>query len=268
MLDTHRRVRQNHYKQIEQTAYAVFLYRMKEQKYISFPLSNKCLALTTTTALGNLAYQVDAGTGVKERRHELADLLSLDANRFVFVHQHHSDQIQKVTLSDLGKGTDSFESGVDVDALYTYEKNVPLCIFHADCVPIFFIDETTNLVGIIHAGFKGTLIHVAYKSIKNVIENEKINPNNLKFYIGPYRLPSSFEIDQETKQKIIDSGLEEAIKDNRFDNGFANVLDLRKLGIKDSQISFSNLDTFSDDRFYSAYQKTPVGRLVSLIVLK
>ena len=239
-----------------------------KDKYISFPLSNKCLALTTTTELGNLAYQVDDGKGVKERRQLLADLLDTDVNRFVFVHQHHSDKIQKVTLNDLGKGTDSFESGIDVDALYTYEKNVPLCIFHADCVPIFFVDETTNLVGIIHAGFKGTLIHVAYKSIQQVIKDENINVNNLKFYIGPYRMPSSFVIDEETKQRIVDAGFEKAIVDGRFDNGLANIIDLRRLDIKDEQITLSNLDTYSDDRFYSAYQKTPVGRLVSLIILK
>lgn len=240
---------------------------MKEQ-YISFPLSNKCIAITTTTALGNLAYQVDNGQGVKKRRKLLADLLNIEEKRFVFVHQHHSDKVQKVTLNDLGKGTDSFEDGVDVDALYTYEKNVPLCIFHADCVPIFFIDETTNLVGIIHAGFKGTLIHVAYKSIKKVIEDEKVDISNLKFFIGPYRLPSSFVIDEETRQKIVEAGLQAAIKDNRFDNGLANILDLHRLGVKDEQITLSNLDTFSDNRFYSAYQKTPVGRLVSLVVLK
>lgn len=239
-----------------------------KDKYISFPLSNKCLALTTTTELGNLAYQVDDGKGVKERRQLLADLLDTDVNRFVFVHQHHSDKIQKVTLNDLGKGTDSFESGVDVDALYTYEKNVPLCIFHADCVPIFFVYEATNLVGIIHAGFKGTLIHVAYKSIQQVIKDESINVGNLKFYIGPYRMPSSFIVDEDTRQKIIDAGLEEAIVDGRFDNGLANIIDLRRLGVKNEQITLSNLDTYSDDRFYSAYQKTPVGRLVSLIVLK
>ena len=244
-----------------------FLFLMKD-KYINFPLSNKCLTLTTTTALGNLAYQVDDGEGVKDRRKLLADLLNVDSNRFVFVHQHHSDKIQKVTLNDLGKGTDCFESGVDVDALYTYEKNVPLCIFHADCVPIFFIDETTNLVGIIHAGFKGTLIHVAYKAIEQVINDENIKVSNLKFYIGPYRLPDSFVVDKETKQKIIDAGFESAIKDGHFDNGLANIIDLRKLGVKDEQISLSNLDTYSDNRFYSAYQKTPVGRLVSLIMLK
>ena len=242
---------------------------MKEDKYyISFPLSNKCVALTTTTSLGNLAYQVDDGKNVKIHRLLLADSIKTDLNRFVFVHQHHSDLISKVTLNDLGKGKDSFIDGVDVDALYTYEKNVPLCIFHADCVPIFFIDETTNLVGIIHAGYKGTLIHVAYKTIKKVIEDEKINPNNLKFYIGPYRMLKSFIVDDKSKQEIIEAGFKEAIKDDYFDNGFANVLDLRRLGIKDEQINVSNLDTLTDERFYSAYQKTPNGRMVSLIMLK
>ena len=246
-----------------------FLYLMKEEKYyIIFPLSDKCVALTTTTALGNLAYQVDDGKDVKEHRLVLADSIKTDLNRFVFVHQHHSDLISKVTLKDLGKGKDSFIDGVDVDALYTYEKNVPLCIFHADCVPIFFIDETTNLVGIIHAGYKGTLINVAYKTIKKVIEEEKINPSNLKFYIGPYRMPNSFRIDEKSRQEIIEAGFNDAIKDETFDNGFANILDLRKLGIKDNQIIVSNLDTLTDQRFYSAYQKTPNGRMVSLIMHK
>ena len=241
---------------------------MDNQYFVSFPLSNKCIALTTTTTLGNMAYQVDEGKNVKEHRLLLADLLSVDLNRFVFVHQHHSDKIQKVTLSDLGKGRDSFIDGVDVDALYTYEKNVPLCIFHADCGPIFFTDETKGLVGIIHAGYRGTLIHVAYQSIKKIIEDEGVNPKDLKFYIGPYRMPQSFKVDETSKQEIMEAGYKEAIKGDSFDNGLANVLDLKRLGINEEQITFANMDTFTDDRFYSAYQKTPVGRLVSLIILK
>ena len=195
---------------------------MKEQ-YIEFPLSNKCLAITTTTTLGNLAYQVDDGINVNERRLSLSKEIGIDVNRFVYVHQHHSDLIAKVTLDDLGKGKDSFLDGVDVDALYTYEKNVPLCIFHADCVPIFFIDESKDLVGIIHAGYKGTLIHVAYKSIKKVIEKEGIKKENLKFYIGPYRQSQSFKIDKNSRKDIIEAGFVEAIKGDYFDNGLANV---------------------------------------------
>lgn len=240
---------------------------MKEL-FIKHPLSDKCVALTTTTALGNLAYQVDEGRDVKEHRNLLAELLFILPNRFTYVHQSHSDKVMKVTTADLGKGKDSFESGMECDALYTYEKNVPLCIFHADCVPIFFINEKASLVGIIHAGFKGTIKHVAYKAINEILNNEKLDIKDFKFYIGPFRQKGSFAVDEVTKKTIIEVGFEKTIKDDHFDNGLANVLDLYKLGVKEEQIVISDYDTVTDDRFYSAYLKTPVGRLMSLIYLK
>ena len=236
--------------------------------YINFPLSDKCVSITTTTKLGNLAYQVDNGEGVKERREQLAALLHLPIERFTYVHQHHSDKVMYVSLEEMGKGKDSFEDGLECDALYTYERNVPLCIFHADCVPIFFINERSSLVGIIHAGFKGTMKHVAYKAINEIINKEKLDIKDFKFYIGPFRQPKSFKIDAETRQVIIEAGFNEAIKGDEFDNGLANRIDLYSLGVDDSQINDDHLDTFTDDRLYSAYQKTPVGRLVSLIYLK
>ena len=236
--------------------------------FVSFHLSNKCVAITSTTLLGNMAYQVDNGQGVKDHRLILAELLGIDVNRFTYVHQHHSDIIMEVTSKDIGKGVSSFEDGLECDALYTREKNVPLCIFHADCVPIFFIDEKEDLVGIIHAGFKGTMKHIAYKAIKEVIDKEKLNVNDLKFYIGPFRMKQSFIVDEDSKAAIIEAGFASTIIDGHFDNGLANILDLRKLGIKDEQTTLANMDTVGDERFYSAYQKTPVGRLVSLIYLK
>ena len=240
---------------------------MKEL-FVKHPLSEQCVALTTTTTLGNLAYQVDEGKDVKEHRNLLAELLFILPNRFTYVHQSHSDKVMKVTTADFGKGKDSFEDGMECDALYTYEKGVPLCIFHADCVPIFFINEKASLVGIIHAGFKGTMKHVAYKAINEIINNEKLDIRDFKFFIGPFRQSKSFMIDEITKDTIIEAGFKLAIKDGHFDNGLANVMDLRKLGVKDDQIVVSDYDTVSDDRFYSAYLKTPVGRLVSLIYLK
>ena len=243
-----------------------------KDRYISFPLSNKCLAITTTTELGNLAYQVDEGRGVKERRQLLADLLNVDYKRFVFVHQHHSDKIQKVTLNDLGKGTDSFESGVDVDALYTYEKNVPLCIFHADCVPIFFIDETKDLVGIIHAGFKGTLKHIAYKSMMTLMEKEGITPNDIYVYIGPARGVQSFIVNEDNVKEIIESKCIDSLKnvngEEHFDAIKSNTLDLQKAGISLTHILSSNIDTTENENCFSAYKKTPLGRMMSVIKLK
>ena len=240
---------------------------MKEL-YIEFPLSEKCVSVTTTTALGNLAYQVDNGENVSERREKLANALGMSVSSFTYVHQHHSDKVMYVSSKDLGRGKDSFEDGLDCDALYTYEKNVPLCIFHADCVPIFFINEKASLVGIIHAGFKGTMKHVTYKVIKQIIDTEKLSIKDFKFFIGPYRQPQSFKIDDEARKTIVEAGFDKAIINDEFDNGLANRIDLYSLGVDDSQINDSHLDTFTDERLFSAYKKTPVGRLVSLIYLK
>ena len=245
-----------------------FLFYLMKDLFIEFPLSDKCLALTTTTCLGNMAYQVDEGKDVLKHRHLLADSLNIPLSSFTYVRQHHSDIIKEVTISDVGKGVNSFADGLECDALYTKLVNVPLCIFHADCVPIFFIYEKVNLVGIIHAGYKGTLKHVAYKTIKQVLEDEHLDIKDFKFYIGPYRLAKSFKVDHVSKMEIIDAGFNSAIKGQYFDNGYANMMDLYSLGVKDEQIKNANLDTFSDERFYSADQKTPVGRLVSLIILK
>ena len=239
-----------------------------EKYFIAFPLSNNSQALTTTTYLGNMAYQVDDGKDVKKHRLLLAELLHIPYERFTFVHQTHSDRILEVTVKDLGKGVNAFEDGLESDALYTKEKEAPLCIFHADCVPIFFVCEKIPLVGIIHAGFKGTMKHITYKVIKEVMEKEGLTPLDFQFYIGPYRSLASFPIDEMTKQEIKAANLLDAIKGDHFDNGLANRLDLYKLGILDSQIQDDGLDTLRDDVFYSAYQKTPAGRMVSLIYLK
>ena len=88
-----------------------------KQLFVEFPLSNQCLALTTTTVLGNMAYQVDDGQNVKEHRELLANSLNIPIESFTYVHQHHSDIIKKVMTEDIGKGKDSFADGLECDAL-------------------------------------------------------------------------------------------------------------------------------------------------------
>ena len=184
--------------------------------------------------------EVDDGKDVKEHRLLLAQSLNIPFDNFTYVHQHHSDLIKKVTLDDIGRGKDSFIDGLECDALYTDIKGVPLCIFHADCVPIFFVNENANIVGIIHAGFKGTMKHIAYKAMKEVIEKENLKPEGFKFYIGPFRMKRSFQVDYVSKMEIIDCNQNRALEGQYFDNGLANILDLKELGFSfpDSMSNF------------------------------
>ncbi len=238
-------------------------------KYYNWNLSNKCITVTTTVELGNMAFQVGNDIdNVNKNRDELSSLLTFDRKNIVFVHQTHSDVIKEVTNKDLGKGMNDFTSGVEADALYTKEKGIALGIFHADCAPIFFIDETIPLVGIIHAGHIGTLKHITYKVLNEVINKEHLNPQNIKVFIGPLRRKESYLVDELEEENIIKNGCKEALSNHHFDLYQSNYLDLLKCGVRKENIIDSKIDTYLDKNCFSAYKKTPIGRMASLIYLK
>lgn len=236
-------------------------------KYIEYPFNYQVKALTTTTEIGNMAFQVgDNKEQVINNRKVVLDDLKINKDHLVFVHQTHSDIIEEVTQKDLGKGSDDFESGVEADALYTKEKGIALGVFHADCEPVFFFDATIPLVGVIHAGHKGTLKHIVFKTLRKVIDKEKLNPSNIKIWVGPLRRKQSYFVNNEDMMEIIGSAC--PIEGNYFDVAFSNKMDMICLGIPDENIKDINIDTYANDNCYSAYKKTPVGRMASIIMLK
>ncbi len=235
----------------------------------TWPLSYRCDTITTTTELGNMAFQIgNSREDVIANRNKLAEELNIPLEKFVFVHQSHSDVIKEVGPNVLGAGEKSFESGIEADALYTKETGVPLGIFHADCEPIFFVDETVPLVGIIHAGFKGTMKHIAYKAVKEVCEKENLNPENIKVFVGPCRREKSFEVDKASIREIKQAKFNKCVANSHFRLSLANELDLQKAGILKANIQDSLVDTVTDELCYSAYKKEPVGRMASFIILK
>ena len=236
-------------------------------KYFTYPFSEEVLALTTTKQCGNMAFQVsDNKKEVLDNRSNILKDLNIKNERLVLVHQTHSDVIQEVTKKDLGAGSDSFESGIEADALYTKEKGVALGIFHADCEPVFFYDETVPLVGIIHAGHKGTLKHIVLKALSKVIVKEKISPLNLKIWVGPLRRKETYKINELEKTNIIYSAC--PIEGDHFDVALSNKLDMICLGIPEENIKDINIDTAKSDQCFSAYTGDSHGRMLSMIMLK
>lgn len=236
-------------------------------KYFEYTFDNQVKAITTTREIGNVAFQVgNDKDDVENNRSIIINDLNIERAHLVFVHQTHSDVIKEVTFEDIGKGMLNFESGVEADALYTKEKDLAIGIFHADCAPIFFYDSTIPLVGIIHAGHKGTLKHITFKALSAVIRKEKLSPNNIKVWIGPLRRKQSYKVSKDDKMEIICNAC--PIDSDYFDVALSNKMDMFSLGIPEENIKDCNVDTFIDSNCFSAYKKTPVGRMASIIMLK
>ncbi|MCD8204823.1 MAG: polyphenol oxidase family protein [Coprobacillus sp.] len=230
-------------------------------------------AITTTREVGNMAYQIgEDHEGVSKAREIVALDLGVDTGHMIFTHQTHSDVIKEVTSADQGRGKDSFLSGIEADALYTTERGLALGCFHADCVPIFVYIPSIPLVGIIHAGYQGTLKHIAYKSIMHLKEKYKVNGEDIFCHLGPARQFYSFRVKKEDKEHIFEAGCEKAYRYDKdegfFDAPFSNVNDLVNAGVPYKNIDSCEVDTCDDNNCYSAIlEEKKNGRMSSIIML-
>lgn len=252
---------------------------------IIFVNNSKILALTSTKHGGvskedlsslNLAFHVGDSIDNVQRNRELlfADVGINEAN-VVLPHQTHSINVYKVTKKDCGSGRNSFESGIrETDALYTREKRIPIGVFHADCLPIFLFSLKDDFIMIIHAGWQGSVKEITFKTISRVLTEERIKPENLSVILGPAILKESLEIKDDVINlvKQMSFNAEGAIiakgEKTYLDLIALNTMQLKLCGIKDNQITNSDINTFIDNRFYSYRKQSTCGRHLSVIMLK
>ncbi|MFA5485765.1 MAG: polyphenol oxidase family protein [Bacilli bacterium] len=252
----------------------------KWQKY------KELTAVTTTREGGyskagyhsaNLALHVgdDLETVRRNRRKTFGSpLLNLDEKNCVFVAQYHSDITRKVSFSEAGKGFETFESGIPADALYTKEKGLTLGIYHADCVPLFVYVPNHQLIGIIHAGEKGSLANISGKFMTQIMNNEAVKAEEIFIHLGPALSFAHRLISKERAETLAALGgdIQKAVKGTHpqyfLDLPLLNILQLRRVGIPFENITFSEECTYeNNDRYFSYAKEKITGRNMSFIRL-
>ena len=250
--------------------------------YIKWEKVNGVIAFTTTRNGGNSsspygtfnqAYQVgDDKEAVKANRQKLCKDFGIDEDLLITTYQNHSDIIVKVDETYKGYGQDSFESGVKADALYTTCSKVALGVFHADCVPVFIATKDGSLVGVVHAGEKGTFKEVLLKSLLTIINNENIDPNDLLVHIGPSCTFSHHIVNMNAKEMVETYG-DKYLVAYKITSGVSfidlpliNYLQAREAGIPSNNISVYDGCTYeNEDLFFSHRRDKVTGRHLSVI---
>lgn len=235
--------------------------------------NNDITALTTTKHFGNMAYQIkDEKELIKLRRNKLAQDLKLNPDHVIFTYQNHSDNVEEVTIKDIKKGMNDFESGVPADALYTTDSSLAIGVFHADCAPIFIYAPKAHLVAIIHASFKSTLKHITFKTISLLKNKYHLNGEDIFVNIGPYQHFIDLHVNEDDVKAIVEAKLEKALRlfneDRLFDVAFANIIDLRNNDVPLKNIEVSSINTVDNNLCFSAHSENKNnGRMVSVITL-
>lgn len=115
----------------------------------------------------------------------------------------------------------------DTDALITFEKNVPVGVKTADCVPILIYAPDKQGVGAIHAGWRGTLYGIV-DNVMDVLEERGVDPAKLKIAFGPSISNEAYEVDQELADRFCNAGFSKYIT---YPNGVGNKPHLDLQGI-------------------------------------
>lgn len=221
----------------------------------------------------------DLDKNVRKNFEILCSSVGINYEDLVFSNQVHRDVIRVVTGKDKGKGIFRESDIEGVDALITNESKVPLVTFFADCVPIFYLDPVKKVIALAHAGWRGTVLQIAAKTVKKMVSEFNSDVKDILVCIGPSIGPSCFEVDNEVAdefRKIFSGESQKKVIRNKLKNKYlidlwtANKLILLDVGIKTENITITDICTkcSKDEMFSHRGSNGKRGSLAAIMELK
>jgi polyphenol oxidase len=191
--------------------------------------------------------------------------------QFFLMHQIHSDRI--LVLNGEEKTADNITP--QADAVIIKTEGLAIGIKTADCVPILIVDPVKRIIGAVHAGWRGTALQIAFKTIEGFVSAFSSNPADLIAAIGPCIGACCYEVDrvvyEAMSQEDRDIGFRAKGEEKwMLDLAAMNRKQLIRAGLDPNRVSSINLCTVCRaDLFFSHRRDGGVtGRQLNFISLK
>lgn len=151
----------------------------------------------------NLAFKRDSQRDNVYKNFEiLCKTVGFSYDGIVLIQQEHTSNVVRVTEENRGNILITQDSLGEVDGLVTNTKDVALSTLHADCVPIYFFDSVKNVIGLCHAGWRGTVNGIAKITLEKMVDTCGCNPADVLVGIGPSIGMCCFEVDKPVKDEF------------------------------------------------------------------
>ncbi|MCL4560414.1 MAG: peptidoglycan editing factor PgeF [Chloroflexi bacterium] len=212
----------------------------------------------------------DESANVTENRRRSFAAMGKDLSSMYDVWQVHSN---KIVCADAPR--DLRLEILKADAILTYQDDVTLYMRFADCVPILIADPRRRVVGIVHAGWIGTVNRVLEAAIQRLVSTYSLIPSELLAGIGPSICVDHYPVGPDVAAQVRQSFGDQADRlllerDGKihFDLWKANRLILEEAGVKN--IEMANLCTacHTDDWYSHRAEHGLTGRFGALIAIK
>ena len=148
---------------------------------------------------------LNCGRGSKDNKKNInknlifvSDKMGVTKNKLILMHQTHSNKVIEIKK-------DNYKKKIKADAIITKMKGIALGVMTADCVPIILYDVKNEIIGCVHAGWKGAYLDIIKKTISKI---KKKNSNNLIYAcVGPCIGQKNYEVDLVFFKKFIKSSI-------------------------------------------------------------
>lgn len=224
----------------------------------------------------NFGFHVgDEQGAVCQNRLLLANKINFPLDSWIGAEQTHGVRIQKVSKKDQGRGSEDYDSSFnDTDGFFTDETGILLTLCYADCVPLYFIEPDSRLIGAAHAGWKGTVSGIGAEMI-NKFQQNGAKTEKISAVIGPSICKKCYIVDERVIL-LVKNVLEgvESLPYNQVSEGQYS-LDLKELnrqillkaGVKNENIHVTDFCTSChSEHFYSHRRdKGNAGRMLAYI---
>lgn len=212
----------------------------------------------------------------KQNRNIFGDSLGFNSNSLVLAQQVHEANVHNVIKDDIGKGSQSPQDAIpNTDALITKEKDIPIMLLYADCLPILLADKNSKCVGVIHAGWKSTEKQILIETIKKMQLDFNINKKDLIIAIGVGISVKNFEIGEEVRNKLSKVSFNNNCFEYKNNKIYADLIEINKSQALNFDVPEENIDynkdlcTFENkDLFYSYRRDNKITGRHSAVIFK
>lgn len=217
----------------------------------------------------------DDQEAVLANRMALAERIQFPLDAWVSGEQVHGNRIMFVGDMHKGCGARKMDDAVkDADGLLTNQQGVLCTAFFADCVPLFFFDPQRSIVGIAHAGWKGTVAHIGSCMVEQMVQYGA-NIEDIHVLIGPAISQKYYEVDDAVIQHIPQALREIGVQktgENKYliDLQQINKEILLQYGILRHNIDRVSMCTFANNDLLYSHRRDQgrTGRMLGYIGLK
>jgi len=160
--------------------------------------------------------------------------------------------------------------GLPADACVTTKPGLGMSLTTADCVPVLLSDPTRGVVGLAHAGWRGTVGRIAENTVKTMVERFGSRPQDIRAAVGPAIRPCCFLVHEDVSgpfRKEFAHLIEPAGDRSRVDLQECNRQQLVEAGLE--QVVVCDLCTSCRADLFFSYRRDgqKSGRMASAIAL-